>query len=162
MFGQLVTVNQVNHMLEEHQECRILCISEHWKTDEQLKMFNINNFVLASSFCREEGFGGSAIYIHRDIQFRKRTQINKLSVAGDFECASIECRLENDQFLVTSIYRPPKGNLSVFYDRTESMLSQIVEENTNILIAGDFNIELLQHNNVKADFLSVLSSFQLY
>ena len=39
------------------------------------------------------------------------------------------------------------------------MLSQIVEENKSILMAGVFNIELLQQNNAKADFLYILYSF---
>lgn len=41
-------------MLDEHTECQVLCITEHWKSDDQLKIISINYFKLKSWFCREE------------------------------------------------------------------------------------------------------------
>lgn len=70
-------------MLKDHAECKVLCISEHWKSENQLQQLGIKNFKLKSWFCREEGqHGGAAIYVHQKVSAKNRTKLCKLSVCG--------------------------------------------------------------------------------
>ena len=39
-------INKLNDTLINHPECQILCISEHWKNEDQLKQLGIKNFKL--------------------------------------------------------------------------------------------------------------------
>ena len=49
--------------------------------------------------------------------------------------------------IVDSIYRPPGGNLNDFVAECESMLSKLNHKNNkNIILAGDFNVNLLNHD----------------
>lgn len=48
------SIDKINQMLQDHCDCKILCLSEHWKSEGQLKSLGINNFNLISAFCREE------------------------------------------------------------------------------------------------------------
>lgn len=82
---------------------------------EHLSNININGFKLASSFCRDKGYGGAAIYLYQDVKYQVRDKINKLSVSGVFECDCIECNLEHTTCIIATIYRPPKGDLTVFF-----------------------------------------------
>jgi len=92
-----------------------------------------------------------------------RNKINKLSVSGVFECACIECNLENTACIIATIYRPPKGDLTVFFKKLETMLEEIFKYiHVTIFIAGDFNIELLESNSTRTQILSVMSSFGIY
>lgn len=73
-------VDRVNAMLNLHDSCEILCITEHWKSDKQLKKLGINNFHLVSMFCREEGkHGGSAIYFKRGLKGQARRKLNNIN-----------------------------------------------------------------------------------
>lgn len=153
----------INQMLEEHSNCKCLCITEHWKKEEHLKKLSIHNFRLTSSFCREQGYGGAAIYLDKNVNFTRKSKINKLSVEGVFECACVECKFQGESLIIMTIYRPPKGNVREFLKKVESALDQIVNgKKTNIVIAGDFNIELIENNDFRKQLLSVMGSFDLY
>lgn len=125
-------------------------------------MFVLDNFKLASCFCRKEGYGGAAVYVQKDMQVRIRKKLNLLSIKEQIECACIECHLGQELFIVITIYRPPNGDLQIFFSQLELLLIQIVNENKKVLVAGDFNIELAKDNNSKADFLSIMNSFLMY
>ena len=154
-------VDRLNVMLQENPECDILCISEHWKNAEQLQRFALENFRLASYFCREEGYGGAAIYVRKHINTRNRKKLEALSIKGVFECACIECDLQGEQFVFVAVYRPPKSEVKEFFQQMENLLGQMVSENKRVFVAGYFNIELFENNNIKVDFLSIMNSFQV-
>ena len=48
------------------------------------------------------------------------------------------------------VYRPPSGIIKEFFKEWELILKELPEE--NVIIMGDFNIDLLQPNN---EFLAV-------
>lgn len=115
-----------------------------------------------SSFCREEKkHGGSAIYVKEEVQCQERSDIKSLSVTDNFECAAVEGFFGNSKFVVLSIYRPPPGDVNIFLEKLEMALLRIVEEKAIVVIAGDFNIELLIDNNTKTKVCSLLNSYNL-
>lgn len=137
-------------------------MTEHWKSEEQLTSFPIANFNLIGSFCRPEGsHGGSALYFHKNIKGKTRKQLQKFSKCGEFECAAGEWTTKKRQFIVLSIYRPPNGSIKTFLSAMEKVLEKIHQENKEIIIAGDFNIELLRPNKDASELLNLMESFNL-
>lgn len=155
-------VDSINDMLETHKYCKILCVTEHWKTLDQLKYLRLKHFELAASFCRPPGkHGGTAIYVKENVKFRERSTLTKLSVINEVECAVIECNINQAVLIVVSVYRPPLGNINIFLDVIEKLLVILSKENKKIVIVGDFNIEMLADNQNKSNFSSMLRSFDL-
>lgn len=140
----------MNELLKQHPECLFLAVTEHWKSEWQLKLYGLKHFKLASWFCREEnkGGGGSAVYVRDGIDFQVRRSLNKIAKSEVFECAAIECTVQNICFIIISVYRTPnKENLEEFYECLEELLEEVVTENKLIFIAGDLNIELKDNIN---------------
>lgn len=157
------SVNQLEVLLEEHVECKFLCITEHWKSEQQLMVHGFRRFRLVTSFCREEGqHGGAAIYGSKDLKFKVLKKVNNLSICGEFECAAAEFTVNNCQVIVITIYRPPNGRLEIFFSKLELLLSRVFEENKLILIAGDLNIEMKNDNRYKEQLFSLTNSFDVH
>lgn len=116
-----------------------------------------------SSVCRESGkHGGSAIYTRRSVKCKERKDLSDFSVIGHFECAAVECWINKTKLIVLSVYRPCGGSLDVFLEKMEMVLAS-VGVGPEIIVSGDFNIDLLESTNVgdKIDFLSLMSSVEL-
>lgn len=150
-------------MLSNYEECMFLCITEHWKTEEQLMIYGIENFHLISSFCRQENeHGGSAIYARKSIQCKERTDVKTLSISGQFECSACEWKRNKEKIIVMSIYRPPTGDINIFINRLDEALCLFCHENATIIVAGDFNVDLLVDNRNSSDLCSLFSSYNIH
>ena len=66
----------------------------------------------------------------------------------------------NDQrnTLVNVLYRPPSGKIEPFENFLSKLLSSVQNSNKNLHIAGDFNLNLLDHDSNKKvhDFLNII------
>lgn len=122
----------------------------------------LKDFKLAAGFCREAGkHGGSAIYVRTDMLVKECKSISDLSVSGDFECSALECVIHNSRVYILSIYRPPGGNVELFFDNLEIILSERIDHNRDIFIAGDLNIEMVHNNNLKVRLFTLLNHFSI-
>lgn len=156
-------VERIESELKEHPECEVLCITEHWKSEDQIKYLTIRNFKLISSLCRGElEHGGSAVYVKKNIKARPREDLKVLSIIGVFECAATECKLGSMQAIVVSIYRPCNGNMRIFFNRLEELLQITFKEGKCICITGDFNIQMHCENREKSELYGLMSSFNLH
>lgn len=150
-------------ILNENDKCICLCLQEHWKSSTQLQNYVLQNFKLVSCFCRDEGaHGGSAIFLRNDIKFRDRCDIVNLSTVGVCEVASVELMLDLRKVVVMSLYRPPGCDVGDFLNKLECMLNITVTENCDLIISGDFNIDLSKKTKTSNDFLSMINSYGLY
>lgn len=154
-------VDSIEKLIRDNPECFCLCITEHWKTEDQLLKIGISDFKLASWFCRGEGqHGGSAVYIKKSLKYKKIKSINNLSVQNECESAAIECVVKGKKITIICIYRPPSGNKDSFYSKLEHMLTN-VDNGSVVFIAGDFNIEMLQENVHKNFMFSLLNFYNI-
>lgn len=161
--------NCLDHLIEllkDHGNCRFLCVTEHWKTSQQLVNYGIPGYFLASSFCRKGGgYGGSAIYAKLGVRNSVRGDLNKFAVESHFEICACEFRFDDVNILVMTIYRTPDSDVKLFMSKLEEVLSVVSNGNVNrqmLVIAGDFNINLLKEYSVKDDFNSLLKSFGVF
>lgn len=152
-------VNELNAILNSHPNCHYLTVTEHWKTEDQLKTHNLENFNLATYFCRDIGqHGGAAIYVRKGIKYSVCQNLNALAKCGVFECAAIECSAEGH--IIMSIYRPPyNSNIEEFYGRLEDTLELLAGMEKTAFITGDFNIDLKDNKKAINRMKSLLSAY---
>lgn len=131
----------------------VICISETWlnKTHTN-QMVNIPGFNLVrhdrSRSDRARG-GGVAIYIKLDLGF----SIKYKSVTGcPLEFLFVEVNTSNNSLLVGCVYNPPDALRNFM-----PLCNVLIQSNSeHILVAGDFNLNLLRENVDTANLVDQL------
>ena len=92
--------------------------------------------------------GGVAIFVHESLCYTKR---NNLCINCEaIESLLIEIRNNDGKNVIFNIvYRPPDGDLEVCENYFQSILSHNSIRNKSVILAGDFNINVLdfEQNN---------------
>ena len=103
------------------------------------------------------------MYVKCGLPHKEIPKITSMSISGEFECAAVGIRVDNTRIIVSSIYRPPDGNVGVYTSKMEELLSMVFSyKDAIVIIAGDFNIEMYKDNKNKDDLFSLMNSFNLY
>lgn len=135
----------------------IICITEHWLKSHEL-MFNFSDHQVGSAFCRENFIrGGSLILLNKQIKFKERKDIVHHSVERHIEIACVEL----EQFIVISTYSPPCATFDTFEKVMEEVLYKLSKSNKQIIISGDFNVDLLENYSLNTRITSLFQSFDL-
>ena len=92
---------------------------------------------------------GLLAYVHLSVSHKRIIKYDYLNI----ECIWIEIRLKGTKpILVGFVYRNPAERVE-WYDRFDQMIEDISNEYTDIIILGDFNIDLLKpHEQWKRTF----------
>ena len=108
-----------------------------------------NNFNL-----KEKG-GGISIFIKNGIDYIIRNDLTNM--LPFMESCFIEICLNHKKFLIGGLYRPPDSNANLFTEKLNEMLEPL--KNTfQIIIMGDFNIDLLKSTSLSNNFQLCLQS----
>ena len=90
--------------------------------------------------------GGVGIYVKSDLNANKRDDLSFANV--DFETIWIEIdNSKANDILCCCAYRHPSSDISKFRDHFQVTFSKLENENEFIFVMGDFNINLLNHQN---------------
>jgi hypothetical protein len=151
--------NGIDFVNELCDNCDIICLQEHWLRTQSLSVFNINSEFSVLSYSsmdddalRESGrpYGGLAL-LYRSAN---------ISIVNDFgqcvnkrvSCAMLECY--GVKHLLFNVYFPCVGDLNycssidMICAFIESILKSINLLDVHVVIAGDFNVNLLTSNSV--------------
>lgn len=116
----------------------ILCLTEHWFTQNEITAFYISDYELSTAYCRSHSRGGgAAILLKSSMPFRDIVQVSALSVENSIEVCSVY--LMDLNVYIINLYRPPSGCFNTFMEGIENAIN-IIGLNKNILLAGDFNV----------------------
>ena len=113
------------------------------KLDESFPngQFNLDGYQIRARRDRDKNCGGLNLFVRRGI-ICKRISDFELSVKF-FGMYLSELTISKSKWLCFSIYRPPDpGNLSIFFEELSESLSKAILMYQNIIIMGDFNINL--------------------
>ena len=81
----------------------------------------------------------------------------------DIESPFVGCTYNAKNFICGTIYRPPKGNISLFIEKIEFFCQYIFEnfQNYSVTIGGDMNLDLfkLDGNAYITEYYTVMNAF---
>ena len=111
--------------------------------------------------------GGVIAYIKDDIAFQRRPDLEKELKSGEnFECESlfIEIKTESalNDYIVGVIYRHPSNKIKLFNEKLENLLKKLNREKKQIVVMGDFNIDLLKADKHRETNEHIELMFQNY
>lgn len=98
--------------------------------------------------------GGVVIYARDSLACRRRYDIE----INGLEAVWVELRIKSKQILIGGIYRPPDSNDNYFNLLLESMDRAVNTNIIDIIILGDFNLNILHNANSKVNELMTLYS----
>ncbi|KAF6198562.1 hypothetical protein GE061_008310 [Apolygus lucorum] len=109
--------------------------------------------------------GGSAILAAPDLRAIECPILSSLTRVNVLECSAIEIpNLDGPRILVLSVYRAYGSDASEFMECLEDILTvaHCYDETAVIVLAGDFNVDLLpKQSKPKDDLLNLFYSFDL-
>lgn len=125
----------------ENKDFDILCFSEHWYNEDEVKLASILEYKVISSYCRPankhgDSHGGVLICSKSNIKFKKYELINQFCIEKHFELTAV--KLSQFNVLVIAVYRCPSGDFKLFYENFNDMLQLLNTKNEKVLILGDF------------------------
>lgn len=140
----------------------VICLTEHWMTEEEIKFIKIQGYQLKSFFTRKERqHGGSCIFVNDNLKFDSVQEIELLSVEYQLECACVKSK--GRKIIILCVYRTNLGDFDVFLRALEDILSQVKTKYKfyKTVLCGDFNVNLMGTNTNKSRFLDLILTFNL-
>lgn len=121
------TANKIDDILlflhDNDVKYDILCFSEHWLKAE-LKMINLNNFKLASYFCRKElKNDGVAAYVAGGVE---HITLDLSSFCSEQDAKFCGILLKKTKTVVVCLYRSCLGNYDNFIVKLTSLMDYLV------------------------------------
>ena len=126
----------------------VICFSERWLDKLDSFPYDLSNYTSIDQKRSDRKGGGVSIYIRNSLNFISRPD---LSInCDDIESLNLEIISDNTRnTLVNVLYQPPNGQFETFESFLTNFLVKTKNSNKNIHIAGDFNLNLLDHDNNK-------------
>ena len=138
----------------------VLCFSEHWLCNDEIPYTKIHGYSVATSFCRNKGqHGGVAIMVKEKFSYIVISEISLMSVP--YQCELCGIKVRNAEIVVVSVYRPPSGDLNVFYRVLNMLFDFINVIKTNIILCGDFNIHFNANSRIVTECRDFFTSYGL-
>ena len=140
-----------------------LCIQESWLS----KNYDISLFHLSNYYCISDSQGKTIIiYLNKKFKYNIKNIHTK---TDSWECQFIEItgQLPSKNIILGNVYRPPKNtniDNKKLIDKFTIILALFENCNSELIIAGDYNIDLLKVNekDVIGDFFNILTTHSVY
>ncbi|MEW8544644.1 MAG: endonuclease/exonuclease/phosphatase family protein, partial [Candidatus Thiodiazotropha sp.] len=120
----------------------IICLTETWLDDRTSNnALNLNEYNLYRRDRAGDNHGGICVYAKQNIYSRRRPDIERPNI----ECLWIEVSIHNNKkILLGTFYRPPNSTQEVLSSIEDSISLAFDSNIQNILITGDFNLDILK------------------
>ena len=153
----------------QHIYFPVICIQETWIDDEsKLPMVSIEGYEYFYAKPSSSSHGGVITYVENAYEVSVLTKINSSNV---WEGLSLELNHESikNKIIVGNLYKPPRdnnnaANINAFIMELEPILQELSSTNAEVLICGDYNINLLKVNGEAhfSDFLDMVLGHSFY
>ena len=127
-----------------------ICLQETWLTDDTyINLFSLEGYTPITFPATCSRHTGLIIYLHNSFTFDvKQVSFDNKQWEGIFLDISHETFTKN--LTLCNIYRPPRPSntdISLFLENIAPIIESISKNSNNVVICGDFNIDLLQIDN---------------
>ena len=136
----------INQISKHYPPLSAICIQETWLDDhDDISLFNLEGYICLSQGKTCSQRGGLLIYLNDNFNYN----ILKIPVISDvWECQVIEIVSNKltKKVILGNVYRLPREKVAdhkIFVDEFSPILTQLEESSAEVIIAGDFNINLL-------------------
>jgi hypothetical protein len=140
-------VQSLNNKLltAENLYVNILCFTEHWLLEAQMKVLNIDYFRLVSNFSRNHSASGaSCIFIRNNIETREVEYLRGLGKEKVFEKSAVEP--SDIDTISACIYRSPDSDFYKFLYKLELLILKVSSKGKHLILCGD--LMLILYNTV--------------
>ena len=130
----------------------VICIQESWISDDSmLQLLQLEGYNAFHVNATSSTHGGVITYVQDTYDVTIKTLVNTSNL---WDGLFLEIKHENlkNKIIVGNIYKPPKDNnncdnINGFVSELEPILSELSNTNSEVLICGDYNINLLKTNS---------------
>jgi len=135
----------------------ILCITESWLKSNYnnnfFKQYMSNYQIIRKDRISKRG-GGLIIFIKKNIKYK----ILEIENCGIIEILFI--KLLDKNIVIGTCYRPP-NSISDDLDFFENILTNLILNNDNLILLGDFNININNESSLQKKYLNIISNLNL-
>lgn len=108
---------------------------------------------------------GGVIIFHKsslNLSIEEINGLNRISKEKDIEIAGIEIKINlSIKIKIVTIYRSPSGDTNIFFTSMKELLNNLVNDNSMLVLCGDFNIDFLSKNKVCNQLCDILMSYNV-
>lgn len=158
-------IDPLEIILEELQP-HILILSEHDIKESELDRLKLNKFILSSSYCRKVSSKGGVMILNKEELRCKQVVLPKdmyncLIQEKQFEFCLGNFTIGNFKFLLVGLYRSPSSSAEIFLDKLSQLLGYLSKTHSNIICAGDININVLEQTKEKSMLRDMLAGHNM-
>ena len=148
----------LKYLKNENISLSAICIQEtHLENDQTIAPFDIKGYEAYPQKRIVSKFGGIATYFREDLKIEKLNLYNESKI---WEGQFFKISSQNFPYTITlgNIYKACKNynvaDMNAFINETQPIVNKLSNENTELILVGDFNINLL-----KCDSLQLYNEF---
>lgn len=139
----------------------VICLSEHFIKRNEEKYLNINNFYLGAIYSREsQRRGGTCILCKKGYESTELHDLKQFAMEKHFEVCGLI--IKQIKLIILFIYRTPNSDVNKFFENLTKMLLKFQTKKYNIIICGDFNIDLLTSDKTTSKFKEILLNYGMH
>ena len=163
-FNELAAFVQELHLL--NYDFSIICIQESWLTEQDdLSHIQLEDYTCISLGKNSGTKGGLILYVHTRYDYEVLQRIKNETWEG--QLIEITVGGLKKPMIVGKIYKPPRDlniNHTQFFYKFSLLLSQLDCKKSEVIIAGDFNINLLKINDKEypSEFYDTVTGFSFF
>ena len=144
----------------------VICLQETWLNESSnINMYDIPGYKMINQTCKASSHGGLAIYLKEELTYKQlefqsmysnSSTENLSSIIDISESLFIEVTIPSSgntcrerKIIIGNVYRPPRDTneyYSIFTNHINEILDYFARGNKEVIITGDFNIDLLRIN----------------
>lgn len=124
----------------------VIALSETWLDKYNKSTINFQGYI-CYNVVRNKPHGGVSILVRENLD---SSLIENYSfVNSEIEICTVSVKIKDANYVVSSIYRPhfKHNNIKEFIKSLEPILNDNAFRKSKVVLAGDFNINLLEHHN---------------
>ena len=129
-----------------------ICLQETWLTsDADVSLLQLEGYTMISRGRQCSAHAGVAIYLKNEYSYTILQIADNPDIwDGLFIEVPIDSHPHSKKLVIGNIYRPPRDNLEnykTFIKNMDEILIDLQQRNSEVVISGDFNIDLLRINS---------------
>lgn len=144
----------VSHLDASDHRPNLICLSEIWIYDCEKPDFVIPGYTFYATCNNTYSAGGVAVFLDNEFN----CEVAYYNFAGA-DILQIDCEINNELYCFVGVYRLQNIGFYIFLDEFSSFLDSL--KCKNLILLGDFNLDILSLSASVTDYMLLLASHGL-